>query len=120
LHAGAFTFFDAAVRISLRTVVGSEVASTFNDTKVMTARIEIYVQPRAAKTAIVGLHDGRLKIRLAAPPVDGAANTELIEFIAERLDVAKSNVRIVAGASSRRKVIEVMGVSLAMVEERLR
>ena len=60
---------------------------------------------------MVGEHDGAIKIRLAAPPVDGAANSALIEFVAKRLGVAKSSVRIVGGETSRRKVIEMDGVS---------
>jgi uncharacterized protein (TIGR00251 family) len=60
---------------------------------------------------IAGMHDGSVKVRLAAPPVDGAANAALIEFVAERLRIAKSRVRIVSGQSSRRKVVEVDGVS---------
>lgn len=78
-------------------------------------RISVYVQPRASKTAIAGLHDGAIKIRLAAPPVDGAANAALIEFIAERLGVARSRVRLVSGASARRKIIEIEGVDEASV-----
>lgn len=75
------------------------------------ARINVYVQPRASKTAVVGMHDGAVKIRLAAPPVDGAANAALIEFVADRLDIAKSRVRIAAGLTSRRKTVEVDGVT---------
>jgi uncharacterized protein (TIGR00251 family) len=75
------------------------------------ARINIYVQPRASKTAVAGMHDGCVKIRLAAPPVDGAANAALVEFVAEQTGVAKSRVRITAGLSSRRKTVEVDGVT---------
>ncbi|NLG77351.1 MAG: YggU family protein [Xanthomonadaceae bacterium] len=78
-------------------------------------RISVYVQPRASKTAIAGMHDGAIKIRLAAPPVDGAANTALIEFIAERVGVARSRVRLVSGASARRKIVEIEGVDAATV-----
>jgi uncharacterized protein len=83
-------------------------------------RISIYVQPRAARTAIAGLHDGCIKIRLAAPPVDGAANAALLAFLAEQLGVAKQHVRLIAGHASRRKVIEVDGLSLAAVQAALR
>lgn len=83
------------------------------------ARISVYVQPRAAKTNIAGMHDGCVKIRLAAPPVDGAANAALIEFVAGQLDIAKSRVRIVTGLSSRRKVLEVDGVSAARLNQAL-
>jgi uncharacterized protein (TIGR00251 family) len=60
---------------------------------------------------VAGMHDGCVKVRLAAPPVDGAANAALIEFVADALKIAKSRVRIVSGQTSRRKVVEVDGVS---------
>jgi len=75
------------------------------------ARISIYVQPRASKTMVAGMHDGCVKIRLAAPPVDGAANAALVEFVADQLQIAKSRVRVVTGQTSRRKVVEVDGVT---------
>lgn len=55
------------------------------------------------------MHGDAVKVRLAAPPVDGAANDELIRFVAERLGVPRAAVRIAAGATSRRKVVEVDG-----------
>lgn len=73
--------------------------------------IRIYVQPRASKTEISGMHDGALRIRLAAPPVNGAANEALVAFIAETLDIAKSRVRVVSGLGSRRKVVRIEGMS---------
>lgn len=84
------------------------------------SRINVYVQPRASKTAVVGMHDGCVKIRLAAPPVDGAANAALIEFVADQLDIARSRVRIAAGHTSRRKTIEVEGVSAAQLADALK
>ncbi|MDY6948903.1 MAG: DUF167 domain-containing protein [Pseudomonadota bacterium] len=83
-------------------------------------RINVYVQPRASKTAIAGMHDGCVKIRLAAPPVDGAANAALVEFIAEQLGIAKSRVRITAGLASRRKTVAVDGVTAQQLAEALR
>jgi uncharacterized protein len=74
-------------------------------------RINVYVQPRASRTVVAGEYDGAIKIRLAAPPVDGAANAALVEFIAERLDIARSRVRVAGGHTSRRKVIEIDGVT---------
>ena len=53
-------------------------------------RISVYVQPRASKTEVAGMHGDAWKIRVAAPPVDNAANAELIEFIALKLDIAKT------------------------------
>jgi uncharacterized protein (TIGR00251 family) len=81
------------------------------------SRINIYVQPRASKTAIAGMHDGCVKVRLAAPPVDGAANAALVEFVAELLGIAKSRVRIAAGLTSRRKTVEVEGVTAQQLSE---
>jgi len=84
------------------------------------ARIDLYVQPRAARSEVVGLHDGVIKIRLAAPPVDGAANDALVEFLADLFRVRKSSVRVVAGHTSRRKVVEIDGVDDALVAATLR
>lgn len=83
----------------------------------MSVRIDVYVQPRASKSSAVGLHDGLIKIRLAAPPVDGAANAELVRFVAERLGVSKSKVKIVSGETSRRKRLEIDGVDDAQTVE---
>lgn len=75
------------------------------------ARIKTYVQPRASTNAIIGMHGDAVHIRLTAPPVDNAANEALVELIAERLGIAKRQVRVVAGASSRRKIVEIDGVT---------
>ena len=71
--------------------------------------LELHVQPGAARTEFAGEYDGRLKVRLAAAPVDGKANAALVAFLAEHYGVPKRNVRIVAGASSRRKRILIEG-----------
>jgi uncharacterized protein (TIGR00251 family) len=65
------------------------------------------------------MHDGALKIRIAAPPVENAANRALLDFIAERLGIAKSRVRIVSGNTGRRKIIEVDGVGSDLIADRL-
>ena len=78
-------------------------------------RISVYVQPRASKTGVVGMHGDAWKIRVAAPPVENAANAELIEFIASKLDVPKRSVRIAAGGTGRRKIVEIDGVSFEAV-----
>jgi len=70
----------------------------------------VHVQPRARRTEVAGLHGDAVKLRLAAPPVEGAANEELVRFVAERLGVARSAVRVAAGATSRRKTVEVDGM----------
>jgi uncharacterized protein (TIGR00251 family) len=78
-------------------------------------RISVYVQPRASKTGVVGMHGDAWKIRVAAPPVDNAANTALTDFIAAKLGIPKRTVRIVAGGTGRRKIVEIVGVSLEAV-----
>jgi uncharacterized protein (TIGR00251 family) len=80
----------------------------------------VLVQPRASRTKIVGEHDGRLKIALAAPPVDGEANAALIEFLAERCDVRRSEIELLDGETSRRKRLAVRGVTEAAVMVKLR
>jgi uncharacterized protein len=75
-------------------------------------RFSVHVQPRASRSEIVGLHKDALKIRLTAAPVDGAANDALIRVLADALGIARSAVRIVSGASSRGKVVEVDGVDV--------
>ena len=73
----------------------------------------MHVVPRARSTAVAGRHGDALKIRLAAPPVDGAANDELVRFLAERLAVPRSAVTIAAGRSGRRKTVRIAGVETA-------
>lgn len=71
--------------------------------------IAIRVVPRASRSEIVGWQEGVLKVRIAAPPVDGAANTELIKLLAKKLGVSKSYVTIVSGEASRTKRVRVRG-----------
>jgi len=78
-------------------------------------RFAVHVQPRASRSAIEGLHGGALKVRLHAPPVDGAANDALVVLLADALGVPRRAVRVVAGGSSRRKVVEVAGVDVTHV-----
>jgi uncharacterized protein (TIGR00251 family) len=70
--------------------------------------IEVRVIPRAQKTEFSGERDGRMVVRLAAPPVDGAANDALIAFLAEHYHVPRSRVRIVSGERSRNKRVEIL------------
>lgn len=83
-------------------------------------RISVYVQPRAKRTEIAGRHGSDLKIRVAAPPVQQAANEALLAFVAATLDVRQRDVRLVSGAMSRHKVLEVDGVTEAQVTSLLR
>ena len=82
-------------------------------------RIVVYCQPGARQTQCVGLHDGKPKIQLKAPPVDGAANKALIGFLSDVFGVPKSAISIELGASGRTKRVEVAGVDDAELSRRL-
>lgn len=69
--------------------------------------LDVLVQPRAARTELAGLHDGRLKLRLTAPPVDGAANAALVEFLADRLGLRRGAIDVASGQTGRRKSIRI-------------
>lgn len=73
-------------------------------------RIEVRVTPRASRDGLAGVDEaGRLRVRLTAPPADGAANEALVRLLARRLRVPRSRVRILRGAGARNKLIEVEG-----------
>ena len=78
-------------------------------------RVPIRVAPRASRAAIVGVHDGALKVALTAPPVEGAANDALVRLLAKALGVPKGAVRLVQGERSRDKVVEIAGVDAVRV-----
>ena len=82
-------------------------------------RIEVRVQPRASSNEIVGYRDGVLRVRLQAPPVDGAANEALVRFLADEFGVPRRNVRIVLGLGSRNKIVEVEAVALPALDRLL-
>lgn len=77
----------------------------------------VRVQPRASRNGVAGEIDGALKIRLAAPPVDGEANEELIRFLAKLFAVSRQQVTIVSGQTSRNKMIRIEGKELDEAEK---
>ncbi|HLA51612.1 MAG TPA: DUF167 domain-containing protein [Thermodesulfobacteriota bacterium] len=82
--------------------------------------LRLYIQPRASKNEIAGIHGGTaLKIRLTSPPVENAANSACIEFLADILGIRKNRITIVSGQKSRIKQIKLTGVSLQETEDRL-
>jgi len=81
------------------------------------ARLTVKVHPRARRTALAGRLGDAWKLAIAAPPVDGKANEECVEFFAELARVPKSRVRIVSGATGRMKVVEVTGVGQEELEK---
>ena len=83
------------------------------------AVLSVYVQPKASITECVGSHGTALKIRVAAPPVDGAANDELIRFLARSLSMPSTSIQIHSGASGRHKRVLVKGATAQFVLDRL-
>ena len=83
----------------------------------MPITIDILVQPRASRAKIGPMHDGRLKIAVTAPPVDGEANAAVIDLIARRLGVARGDVEVIAGASSRRKTLRIANATAQQIAE---
>ena len=81
--------------------------------------LSVVAVPRATKSSIEQLADGAIQVRVAAPPVDGAANAALLRFLASVLDVPRSRLEIIGGASSRRKRINVSGLTPDELETRL-
>jgi hypothetical protein len=75
----------------------------------------LHIVPRAARSAVAGRHGDAVKIRIAAPPSDGAANDELIRFLAEQLRIPRSAIAITSGTSSRRKTVAIAGMETATV-----
>ena len=74
------------------------------------ARIEVHVHPGAKRNEIVRFDDGVWHLKIAAPPTEGKANKELIEFLSEILDISKSRITIEKGATSHRKLISMEGL----------
>ena len=83
------------------------------------AILSVHVQPKASATECVGIHGDALKIRVAAPPVDGAANDELIRFLARRLSMPSTSIQMYSGARGRHKRVLVKGVTAQFVLARL-
>ena len=77
----------------------------------------VRIVPRASRSEIVGEHDGALRIRIAAPPVEGAANRELVRTLAKIFKLPQNAVEIVSGASSKNKTVRVRGADPAMLQQ---
>lgn len=81
--------------------------------------LRVRVVPRASRSMIAGEIDGAVKIRIASPPVDGAANEELVRFLAKLLGVGRSSVQILAGQTSKNKIVGVSGISVELIRSKL-
>lgn len=76
-------------------------------------RLVIHVQPCTSKTEVVGRHGDAIKLRISAPPVDRAANAEVVRFLADALRIPSRQVHLIHGDTSRRKTVEALGISVA-------
>ncbi len=82
-------------------------------------RLSLKVVPGASRDAIAGVHGDAIRVKLRTPPVDGRANRALLEYLAGRLGLRPSALRLVSGESSRRKVVAIGGLSAASARQRL-
>lgn len=81
--------------------------------------VNIRVITRASKSEIAGVHDGAVRVRIASPPVDGAANAELVNLLAKAFCVARSRIAIVSGAASKTKQMRIDGVKAEEIRKML-
>lgn len=82
-------------------------------------QLQLHVQPGASRTGIAGLHGDALKVRVAAPPAEGRANKELLDYLAEVLGVPRARIAVVKGETGRRKTLIVQGIELQEARRRL-
>ncbi len=83
------------------------------------ARLGVVLSPRARANALVGLHGPDLKIKVTAPPAEGAANQALLKFLAELLDLNPGRLSVTAGQTGRRKIVRIEGLTEAELWDRL-
>ena len=82
-----------------------------------TLTFAVRVAPRASRSQIGGEHDGALRVRIAAPPVDGAANRELARLLARAFKLPQNAVEIIAGANSKNKTVKIHGADVVILEQ---
>lgn len=80
-------------------------------------RLDLYIQPGAKKTEMSGLHDGKVKIRICAPPVEGAANKALVKFLSKTLGISQSKINIISGEKSRNKTLQIEADECVIIEK---
>lgn len=82
--------------------------------------LRVIVQPKASEDRVVGFHGGALKVKVTAPPTGGKANQKVIEVLAERFSIRRSNIEIIQGHASRNKVLRIWNVSPNRVRDVLK
>ena len=75
-------------------------------------RLHLFIQPKSSKNEVVGIHNGEIKIKITAPPIDGRANEGLIEYLSDLFDVPKRDIILVKGETGRHKTVDIAGVAL--------
>lgn len=80
------------------------------------AILQVRVIPRSSKTEFVGEHNGAIKVKLKSPPIDGAANEELLRFLSKTLGVPRSNIELVSGQTSRTKTLRIIGSPKTVID----
>lgn len=83
-------------------------------------KFRVFAVPRASKSEVAGEREGALRVRIAAPPVDGAANKELVKILSKFFGVSKSNIEVTAGTGSRRKTVTLNDPNAAAAADLLR
>ena len=81
------------------------------------ARLHLFIQPKSSKNQIIGAHNGELKVKITAPPVDGRANEGLIEFFSDFFKIPKRNVVLIKGETGRHKTVDLLGVDCEYVRK---
>lgn len=80
-------------------------------------RVHLFIQPKSSKNEVVGPHNGEIKIKITAPPIDGRANEGLIEFLSDYFDIPKRNVLLVKGETGRHKTVDLIGIEEATAKQ---
>jgi uncharacterized protein len=89
------------------------------DSKAKISRLTVKVTPNAGRNEISGCKEGVWQVKIGAPPDKGKANKELADYLAEKLDIRKSAIRVIIGQTSRNKVLEIEGFGREEIEKRL-
>ncbi len=82
--------------------------------------LKVRVSPRSSRNQIMGWQDDVLLVKITAPPVEGSANKACVEFLADQLGIKKSQISLILGATSREKTFEILGLSFADIQQRLK
>ena len=83
-------------------------------------RLHLFIQPKASKNEVVGPHNGEIKIKITSPPVDGEANSGLIEYLSKLFKIPKRDITLAKGETNRHKVVDLSGITLEQARQLLK